>query len=200
MVQQSPQLVEWLKSSDTPQATRLYFFIVTQPPGVPITMAQMKEAIELSDSSSISQLLTKIRHGRVPVDSSKGEYSGPIAINYDRHTKAYYDISKTTADNLDQQIPQSILSDLTRHVRSRTRSIDSAIGEGGLGKAISDGLLSGPEALELLKTVPIHQLRELRDNVDSAIASRAQLEDRKELQSGQQDTDAIEGLRNIAEE
>ena len=200
MVQQSPQLIEWLKSSATPQATRLYFFIVTQPPGVPITMDQMKEAIGISDSSSISQLLTKIRHGRVPVDSSKGEYFNPIAINYDRHTKAYYDISKTTADNLDQQVPQSILSDLTRHVRSRTRSIDTAIGEGGLGKAISDGLLSGPEALALLKTVPTNQLKELRDNVDSAIASRAQLEDRKELQSGEEDTDAIEGPADIGEE
>lgn len=193
MTQQSPQFLAWLKSNDASQAIRLYFFIFTQPPGVPITMDQMKDAIGVTDGRAISQLLTQIRHGRVPVDSGKGEYFEPIAISYDRHTKAYYDIGKTTEDTLEQQIPQSILTDLTRHVRSRTQSIESAIGEAGLGRAISEGILSGPDALALLKTVPTLQLEALRDNVDKAIVARREVEARPELQAGYQGAGSIEG-------
>ena len=192
MMQQSPQLLAWLKDPDVSQGIRLYFFIVTQPPGVPITMQQMQDAIGVSHSKAVSQLLTRIRHGRIST-GTKGQFFDRIAISYDRHTKSYYDIGKTTEDSLEQQVPQSILDNLARHVKSRTESIESAIGEAGLGKAISEGLLSGTDALELLKTVPTLQLHALRDNVDKAIASRERLETYKELQPGQKDAKAIEG-------
>ena len=187
MMQQSPQLMAWLKDQNVARGIRLYFFIATQPPGVPITMQQMQDALGITDGKVISQLLSRIRHGRIST-GTKGQYFDKMAISYDRHTNAYYDIGATTEDNLEQQIPQSILDNLARHVRSRTESIESAIGEAGLGKAISEGLLSGPDALELLKTVPTLQLHELRDNVDKAIASREQLGTHELLQSGQQET------------
>ncbi len=155
-------------------------------------MDQMKEAIGVDDSRAISQCLTRIRHGRARL-SRRSQPLPSLAINYDPKTKAYYNLGKATEDNLEAGVPQSIVGVLTSHARSRTRSIGSAVGEAGLGKAISDGLLSGPDALDLLKTVPMLQLEALRDNVDRAIVARREIEARPELRAGHQGTGSIQG-------
>ena len=81
-----------------------------------------------------------------------------------------------------------------------TQSIESAIGDAGLGKAIADGLLSGPDAVELLSTVPTFQLQQLRTNVEEAIAIRNQLEELPQLYAGQADTGAIGDADGTEEE
>lgn len=129
---------EILRDRRFSQAFRLYFFIFTSRPGVAITMAQMQEAIGIS-RDAVSNILVEIRKGRVPNPIRRGEYLPSISIHYAYETKAYYDLGKATMDNLEQQIPQSILRNRLRHVRTRTGSIQSALGDRGLLGAISEG-------------------------------------------------------------
>ena len=175
-------MVQQMFAGGSPLGFRLYFFIFTQPAGAAITMRQMQEAVG-AGRDSISQALVKIRKGRVAYPGRHGQYPPSMSINYAHETKAYYDLGKATMENLEQQIPQSILRNQMAHMHTRAGTIKGALGEAGLGKAIASGLL-GPDAAKILETIPAFQLREIGSRIEEALAERQQLQHRKELRQG----------------
>lgn len=170
-------------ASGLPLGFRLSLFILNQPAGAAITMAQMEEAVR-AKPVSISQALVKIRKGRVAYPGLRGQYLQSISIHYARETKAYYDLGKATMENLEQQIPQSILRTRMIDVNTRAGTIKGALSEEGLGRALARGLLRGPKAGKMLEAVPTVQLQEIRRRIEEALAARQQLPHRKELYQG----------------
>lgn len=159
-------------TSQASQGFILFEFITSQPPGVGFTMDQMKEAVETDNDQVIRQLLTSLRRGRVPDPAHRGRRLRPIPVNYDRETRAYYNFEKTTAENVEEGVSAAILLNRLADLLSRADSFRMAVGDEGVGRAITDEILSNAAARELLTQIPIPQLQEARRTIDAVFDAR----------------------------
>ena len=154
------------------QSFLLFEFITNQPPGVGFTMDQMKEAIDTDSDQVVRQLLTALRQGRVPDPAHRGQRLRQLPVNYDRETRAYYNFETTTADNVEDGVTASILLSRLADLLSRAESLRLAAGDEGIGKAITDQILSNVAARQLLGQIPIPQIQEARRTIDAIFDAR----------------------------
>ena len=135
----------------------LFAYWQSVPPGVGVSMAEMMQALGVTDTQAIRGALTQLRKGEVPDPAERGRVLRPLPIRYNNADHLYYDFSQMSADAVLQQIPGTILTGSFGQLLTRVTTLDSSMGRNGLAGSAQQ-LLNDEETRALIRQLPFETI------------------------------------------
>lgn len=151
------------------QGKDLYEFLAALPPNQGVSMKEMMEIIDGSDQR-VSQIVTRIRQGRLPVAHTREQAYPSLTIHFDRTTEKYYNLSNpdslSVATGAPGEVLRTWLDDLVSRAGSFSRLLEAQV------DAAAE-MESNADAMSLFNQIPKDQIDNLRDVVDEMVKQQA---------------------------